>query len=291
MRLRQFTILILLMIYASAIAAHARHDASNKQGNFALPTAQQPGPLVSFGGNILDKGEAQLALASDFYVGPHRHDSDLTPSFLYAFSNKFSAYAVVPYAPSNRNGVHRSHGLEDSYLQFEYAFYERQNLKRALQATWVAYIGFPSGSANKTPATGNGAVSYFWGATYTYMSSAHLLFACQGFSVPMSKDGTESGWSYYYQFGINKVFGFEANRWIFAGLLECDGEYTARSVYRSQRVHDSGGNTITLTPSLWGSTKHLTLQLGLGVPIAQHLLGVQHRIRYFWISNIAWTFT
>jgi len=30
-----------------------------KEGNFALPTSQQPSPLFSFGQNILDKGDIQ----------------------------------------------------------------------------------------------------------------------------------------------------------------------------------------------------------------------------------------
>lgn len=285
-----FLLLIILWHPFMMLQAGDKYDSLPREGNFALPTAQQPGPLASFGGNILDKGDTQIALLPDFYKGQHFHEADLIPSYLYAFTDQFTLYLVVPYALNYRGDNSHSQGVEDSYIQFEYAFFERQNQKRALESTIVVNATFPTGSTSKSPELGYGAMSYFVGGTYNYMAKSFLLFTSQGILWPQKHHGNQAGYSYFYQFGADRVLGYETGKWIFAAVLECDGTYNGRDISDGQKDPNSGGNLILFTPSLWFSTKHVILQLGVGFPIQQHLLGQQNYLQYYWIGNISWTF-
>jgi hypothetical protein len=47
---------------------------------------------------------------------------------------------------------------------------------------------------------------------------------------------------------------------------------------------------VFITPSLWISSEHLILQLGLGLPATQHLYGHQNKKDYLLAANLGWTF-
>ena len=73
------------------------------------------------------------------------------------------------------------------------------------------------------------------------------------------------------------------------GLLELDGQYTTKDRVLGQNLPDTGGNIIGLTPSLWFSTPHLILQLGVGFPILQNLNGKQTKTDYYVAGSLSWT--
>lgn len=288
---------LVFLCYSSSLCAKEEDNPSPpREGNFSLDGSQQPGSLIAFGGNILNRGQSQLSVLSDLYVGNNASDpysriiSDITPSFLYAFTDRFTGFFVVPYAPRYETDVFLSSGIEDVYVQLEYAFYVRENKHRTKQGTIVANATFPTGSVNKNPATGNGAMSYFLGFTYNQIHTDYYGFTSQGFLIPTVRDGTHNGNGYYYQFGLGKNFAYKPDKWIFAGGVELDGQYFWRSESQYVKVADSGGNIIHLMPNLWFSTEHLTLQLGVGFPVIQHLLGDQIKFDNMWVANIAWTF-
>ena len=54
-----------------------KEEEPPKIGNFALPTSQQPAGLFAFGGNIIDKGEVQLYLFADKFVGRKKITIDI----------------------------------------------------------------------------------------------------------------------------------------------------------------------------------------------------------------------
>lgn len=265
-------------------------DEPPKIGNFALPTAQQPGSLLAFGYNMLDKDQSQLEILSDLFVGNERHSSDILPSFLYAFSEKFSLYAVVPFAPSYRIGPYHSSGLEDAFLQGEYAFYTKENKRRSDQATLVLNVSLPTGGTIKNPLTGNGAMAFFSGLTFQRLYVDYFGYTSQGFLYPTAHHGFQTGWSYLYQFGFGKCLAYKTDRWIFAGQVELGGDYSAKNTYKGITLEDTGGNVIFVTPSLWYSKRRLILQFGVGFPILQDLNGDQINFDYAWVFDIRYTF-
>lgn len=245
-------------------------------GNFALPPSQEPGPLVSFGENIIEKGQVQFYLFADAFLGKNSYNTDIAPSILYGITNNFSFFFNVPFSPGNKDGRDHSAGLEDIFAQFEYAFYTKKHTLSADQATLVANVSFPTGSSSKNPPTGFGSPSYFIGATFNHTAIDWLFFASSGAILTTSKHGNRFGDEFLYQFGLGRNIPGPSG-WIFAWMVEFDGTYFWKDKTHGVKEPDSGGNTIYVTPSLWFSSERIILQFGTGYPIVQHLFGDQSK--------------
>ena len=108
-------ILCLLPLYILG----AKGDEPIKEGNFSLPTSQQPGPLLGFGQNIVDKHDVQVFLFPDFLVGPCKRFSELAPSVLYGIRDDLSLFVELPIAASFCLATQCSSGPEDLIAQLE----------------------------------------------------------------------------------------------------------------------------------------------------------------------------
>ena len=268
---------------------------SVKIGNLALPSSQQPGPLVSFGENIIDKNVVQAYLLGDAYWGRRKHNIDLFPSILWGYSDSFSIFFNVPFAVSYRDKEHHSSGFEDIFIQFEYAFFNKEEKYYSEQATIVTYVSYPSGSSKKVPPTGFGTPTIFFGATFNHTAVDWFYFTSFGATYGGIKHlgpttiGTRIGNEYLYEFGFGRNI-MNLPGWIFAWMIEFDGVYSERNIIDGVVDPNSGGNVIYMTPSLWISSEHLIVQLGLGCAIQQHLFGRQGRDIGLAIFNLGWTF-
>ncbi len=261
-----------------------------KIGNFILPTSQQPGPLIGFGENILEKGQTQLFLFADDFVGINKHFVDLIPGVIYGITNRLSVFFNQPIAVSYKENNNQSSGLEDSFLQFEYTYHDKKTYDFAEQGTIVATVIFPTGSSGKIPHTGFGSSSFFWGTTYNRSYINWFGFVSPGVLLTTSKNNTKFGDEYFYQFGLGRnLFDIDSS-WIFAMLVEMDGLYIEKDKINGEIDPDTGGNRTYVTPSLWISSNKLIIQLGIGLPITQHLYGDQKRENYLLAANVGWTF-
>jgi len=260
-----------------------------KIGNFALPTSQQPAALFGFGGNIIYKGEIQFYFFADDFIGPHRITSDLIPSLLFGITDDWSIFFNFPYSPLLKDGHYQSNGLEDCFVQLEYAFYNYSTTTYVDQATVLANITFPTGSSKQNPPTGFGAPSLFIGATYYRTMVDWFVFAAPGAVLTGSDHRTKFGDQFLYQFGIGRNIP-SPEGWIYAWMLEIDGQYNKRNRINGTLDHNSGGNVIYATPSLWISSNDMLLQLGVSIPINQNFFGHQHKFNYALNLNFAWSF-
>lgn len=245
-------------------------------GNFALPVSQQPGPFVSFGENILAKGQVQLFLFADAFMGKNSYSTDVLPSILYGITDELYFFFTVPFSPGNKDRNQHSSGFEDLVAQLEYAFYTTNSSDSVDQATIVANITFPTGSSTKNPPTGFGSTSFFIGATFNHMEVDWFFFASPGAVLTTSKHGTKFGDQLLYQFGLGRNIPSPTG-WIFAWMLEFDGQFAWKNKIKGVTDPNSGGNVIYVTPSIWISSKNIILQIGAGYPIVQHLFGSQSR--------------
>jgi len=261
-----------------------------KHGNFALPNSQQPGPLVSFGENIIDKNQVQSFLFADDFVGVKKKSVDLVPAILYGITDDLSVFFNVPIAASYKDDKNHSSGLEDMFLQLENAFYTQKNSNFIDQATLVANITFPTGSAKKEPPTGFGSPSFFVGGTFNRTYTDWFGFTSHGVVVTTSQNNTKFGNEFFYQCGIGRnIFSIES-QWIVAWMIEADGQFNEKDKIKGIMNSNSGGNTIYVTPSLWVSSKNTIFQLGFGLPVVQHLFGNQNKNNYLLVANFGWTF-
>lgn len=260
-----------------------------KIGNFALPTSQQPATLFGFGGNIIDEGEVQLSFFADDFIGENKIITDLIPGILYGITENWSIFFTFPFTPLLKDKCSKSQGLEDFFVQLEYAFYNKSTESYIDQATLVANITAPTGSTNKNPSTGFGSPSLFLGATYYHMMVDWFVFLAPGALLTSSYHGTKFGDQFLYQFGIGRNIP-SPKGWIYAWMVDIDGQYNKKNKIHGDYDPNSGGNVIYLTPSLWISSKDLIFQFGVSFPVNQNWFGTQGKFDYALNLNISWSF-
>lgn len=266
-----------------------KEEKPPKIGNFALPTSQQPAALFGFGGNIIDKGEIQIFGFADDFQGDRRIITDVIPNILFGITDELSIQFNFPFSPVMRDGKKYSHGLEDFFIQLEYAFYNRSTATYIDQATIVANITFPTGSVKKNPPTGFGSPTIFLGGTYYRTWVDWFAFTNQGGILTTSDHRTKFGDQFLYQFGIGRNFP-SPKGWIFAWLIEVDGQYFKKNRIDGVIDNNSGGNVIFATPSIWISSRELLFQFGVGFPITQNWFGQQRKFDYVLNLNVAWSY-
>jgi hypothetical protein len=296
-RFKIVVVLVMTLPVGVVLAKSTRDDTAQgrpirvkqiKVGNFALPNSQQPGPLFSFGQNILEKGDLELYAYVDYFKGHRKHQLDVIPAILYGISDKASIFGVLPICASQKFNDTRLHSLQDLYVQFEYVLYDHNTKTTADQVTVVANVSFPTGSALKTPYTSFGSPGFFLGFTASHTLPSWYVFVSSGALVATSHEGTKIGNQFFYQAGISGNIRYCPDKWILSCFLELDGVYRQRNRVAGAIDCNSGGNEILLGPSLWFSTQRFLIHGGIQGYIAQHLFGVQTKNNYFAAVNVGW---
>lgn len=258
-------------------------------GNFALPSSQTPGALLTFGGNILEVGEVKIFFFADRFVGKHKLTIDGFPGLTFGVTDNFSVMFGFPFTPCLRNGKEHSSGWEDCFIQGEYAFYNSSTFAYSDQASLVATFLFPTGSSRKKPSTGFGAPSFFLGAVYHHSTVDWFMSIGVGGTLTGSDHGTKLGDKFLYECSIGRNIP-SPEGWIYACVVEMDGEYSKKNRMHGVLDPDSGGNVIYLTPSLWVSSKRVVLQFGVSFPVNQNWFGSQRKFDYALNFNFSWAF-
>ncbi len=262
---------------------------SLKIGNLSLPTSQQPGPLIGFGENIIDKGQLQVFVFADQYEKRKGYMIDAIPSILYGITDNFSIFINAPAAIRYKEKKHHSSDIEDAFIQLEYAFYNKEELLSTDQATVVGNVTFPTGSYRQNPHTGVGAPSFFLGVTYNHTAIDWFYFGGLGALLTTFHHNTKFANQYLYEMGFGRNI-VSPPGWIFAWMVEIDGQYGSKDIVQGRLDPDSGGNVIYITPSLWISSEKLIVQIGAGTVIEQHLFGDQSRYTWQAAVNFGWLF-
>lgn len=128
----------------------------------------------------------------------------------------------------------------------------------------------------------------FLGGTYNRTYTDWFVFTSHGVIFPTERQHTKFGNQFLYQFGLGRNLFNKNAKWIYAWMVEVDGQYFARNSMQGVTDRNSGGNIVYVTPSLWISSKQLILQFGVGFPITQHWYGNQNRETYLLASELGW---
>ncbi len=276
------------LLISAAILSAGSDDEPPEIGNFSLPASQQVGPFYSFGDLIIDKGQVQFLFYVQDLRGKNSSYIDIYPTLIYGATDNTTLSFAVPVA-SYKEENSASSGFEDLYFQVEYAFYTASTKTYADQATVVASVSVPTGSADEDPMTGFGNPGYFLGMTLNRMTVDWFAFMNYGALFNPTFKSLDIGDQYYYQYGLSRVISTWKG-WLFAWLLELDGTYTKQNRINGVLDPDSGGNEVLLIPSLWISSEKIIIQFGAGYPIYQNLNGNQPTSRYLIAADFLWTF-
>jgi len=286
-------IIIISMSVFSIIGKESRESEKIKQitvGNFALPGSQQPGPLFSFGQNILDKGITELFGYVDQFKGSHYNFKSVTPLLLYGITDRLSLLVGLPMAAQFKFEGSRAHGPQDFRLQLECAVYVTETSTSMNEVTCVANIGVPTGSSTTNPPLGFGSPSFFLGFTASHTGPQWWYFISSGVLLPTSHKKSKHGNQFLYQGGLGRNIAYSPDKWVLNGLIELNGIYTQHSKLSGLIVCNSGGNSLFLGPSLWLSTQRVIMQIGISAVIFQHLFGIQPKDSYVLAAGIGWRF-
>lgn len=261
-----------------------------KIGNFSLPPSQQPGPLIGFGQNIVNKGDLQAYFFGGALLGHKKQLVEAAPSILYAPRDDLSLFVEFPAAIQFKENNYNSSGMEDILIQLEYQLYVQETEKKINEITLVSNITIPTGCPFKIPPTGFGAPSIFLGFTASHTAIDWYYFTSGAAILPARHNGTQFGKLFLYQFGLSKNISYKPGKWIFNWMIELDGLYRKRDTFAGTIDFNTGGNMIVFGPSLWFSTEKLIVQGGFQWVIYQHNFGIQSKDRYLVAVNVAWTF-
>lgn len=250
-------------------------------GNFSVPTPSQLAPVLAFGQLLIGEKALLPQFSGSYFRGDNSYFNTISPSVIYGIRDDLSIFFDIPFTPRSRSGSSHSSGIEDIFLQLEYAVYNLSRKDYTIQATVVGNVQFPTGSSTKNPRTGNGSFSYLLGATYAFMSYNWYAFASPGVNITTKHHGTKFGNSYLYQWGFARYIDvLSPPGCIFDLLFEFDGTYAEKDKIDGVFDPNSGGNSIFLIPSVWLASKRCFFQFGVGFPLLQNLNGDQDKIRY-----------
>jgi hypothetical protein len=282
---------MLFLLFALTVYSgeDSKKDEPPRIGNFALPSSQQPSALFGFVPNIVDKGEVQAFLFADAFVGKEKLAVAPIPGVLLGLSEDCSIYYNFPIAVSFRDDGHHSAGLEDFFIKMGYAFYNKTTKHYEDQAALITSVSFPTGSVEKNPPTGFGSPSFFLGMTYYRTMVDWIFFTGHGALLTTSQYQTKIGDQFLYQYGFGRNIP-SPEGWIYAWMLEIDGQYGKKSRINGEIDPNSGGNFIYVTPSIWVSSKDIQFQFGISLPINQNLYGQQKKFDYALNFSFAWSF-
>jgi len=281
-----------ILLITTLFNTYASAEEPPHEGIFSLPISQQPGPMVSFGQNIIEKNQIQGFLFPTYLSAskPKQNYTNLSPSLLYGLSNKASLLLSFPVAINYTFENYHSSGYGDTSIQGEYAFYNQDTKKYSDIATIVGNLSIPTGSTHTIPLIGQGSASYLLGTTFNRTWVDWMFFTSEGVyqyrPAPHEKLSTQ----YLYQAGLGHNLHSIPDKYIFLALLELSGQYSKNSIQINTLNTFSGGNHIVATPSLWFSTKKLILQLAISLPLTEQLTVPENQLNYNTSLSIAWTF-
>lgn len=258
-----------------------------QEGNFALPSSQEQGPLFGFGQNIIGKKDLQSYLYVDYIQARPEQSSNIMPGLLYGIRDDLSIFVNIPITvskgplpPSTSAGVS---------VQVEYAYYSRESSSSEIQATVLAGLSGPNGSMIKQTISNDQSSTFFLGGTLNYMSVEWYAYGALGELFAIKHKSTKQGDNFLYQFALGRNL-HRSQKHIYACLVEFLGARFKADSINGVIDPESSGDLIFLSPSLWISSEKFILQCGLSLPIYQNFTGKNIKYDFQCAVNIAWTF-
>lgn len=291
---KKLLIILILSYTCSLFGRGPEQDVAQEEhvtivpiGNFALPASQAPESLISFGQNIVDKGAFIPAAFVQYYSGKHRQTAIVSPGLFYATSDNSSILASLDIvAESNLDDYASTHGPALFTVQAEYALFNKVKPTNFNLFTIVANISVPIKSHIRLAPTIDPYV--FLGFSWGYANPEWYVFACTGAALPFSHRTPYSTTQFLYQAGITQNLAYSSHNWVFNWMVEMDGTFLHTKVLNE--CTSSNANIISITPSLFFSTRHSVIQFGISAFPAQQNIEDIDRFRYGIIGLIFFTF-
>jgi hypothetical protein len=259
-------------------------------GNFLVPTSQRPGPLIGFGLNFIGENRVQTYAHGETTRGTNRTQEAVGGSVAYGITDDLAIYLSPPSAEGVRDRDQKTTGWSNIGLQVNYALYTGSTTSFEEIISLAGAVSPPTASTNSGLLQGGKNTRVLLGGVFARMYPEWYGFTSQGVLLGSRLGQVGVGHEFLSQFGLGKNILTLKSGWIFAVLMEVDGQFIRKSQINGQTAPDSGGNIITVAPSLWISSETWVFQIGGGGYLVQELNGAQDKNNYFLIANIGIAF-
>ena len=172
-------------------------------------------------------------------------------------SDRLQMGVIVPYMAiglDKISGDVSSTGLADMRVFAKYLLYQFDRKNKTIRVASKASVKLPTGDDDSQPALGTGTTDYFFTTVAGWVENRVGVFLEGIYNLNTSRDSLEFGNSFSY----NLALGFRFLPAIYEtypspqinGYLELNGTTVGKNEINGQRVDNSGGTTIFLSPGL-----------------------------------------
>ncbi len=199
------------------------------------------------------------------------------------FNDKFQLGIIVPFMniDINKNsGDVSSSGIGDLRLFAKYLVYQYDRKNKTIRVASKAGIKVPTGDDNTQPPLGTGSTDYFFTTVAGWIEGRVGVYLEGIYNLNTSRDAVDFGNSVSY----NLAFGYRLLPAVYEtypspqlnGFLEINGTTTTKSTINRQKVNDSGGTTVFLSPGLqFVGGRRWLIAASVQIPIVNEPNGTQ----------------
>ncbi len=199
------------------------------------------------------------------------------------FKDKFQLGVIVPFMNidiNSNSGDISSSGVGDLRLFAKYLVYQYDRKNKTIRVASKIGVKLPTGDEKDLPALGTGSTDYFFTTVVGWIQGRLGVYLEGIYNINTSKGPVDFGNSVSY----NLAFGYRLIPKVYEiypspqlnGFLEINGTTTNKNTIGDQRVEDSGGTTIFLTPGIqYVGGRRWLIEASLQYPIVNEPNGTQ----------------
>ncbi len=241
-----------------------------------------------------------------FNRGENSKFTNLTTSFYYRFSKKFTALIITPFRLENMiftNTTHsQSQGIGDIILEGTYYFYRQQKKNAFYRGSLIGGVKLPTGNSEKRPILGTGSTDIISLLSLSRASQNSYAYASLGGFFPSFHKMKKRGNTIFNTF----IFGMvsqsaSAKKLKYMLLMQLDSAVIGRRTEiitqqnplfaeditkKRMKIADTKASIVYLGPSVYVLKDNLTLQWQVQVPIYQKRFNINMRGSF----TFTWTF-
>ena len=198
------------------------------------------------------------------------------------FKDKFQLGVIVPFMNidiNSNSGDISSSGVGDLRLFAKYLVYQYDRKNKTIRVASKTGVKLPTGDEDQ-PALGTGSTDYFFTTVAGWIEGRVGVYLEGIYNLNTSKGSVDFGNSVSY----NLTFGYRLIPKVYEtypspqlnGFLEINGTTANKNTLGDQKVEDSGGTTIFLTPGIqYVGGRRWLIEASLQYPIVNEPNGTQ----------------
>jgi len=228
--------------------------------------------LLKDGNEITDPTDRQVTV----YVTPVAVPYNL-------LNDRLQLGVIVPFINidvNSKGGDISSSGIGDLRLFAKYLLYQYDRKNKTIRVASKAGVKLPTGDENDQPALGTASTDYFFATVAGWIQGRTGVYLEGIYNVNSSHGPVNFGNSFAYNF----AFGYRLLPKVYEtypspqlnGFLEINGTTTNKNTVNGQKVANSGGTTVFLSPGLqYVGGRRWLLEASVQIPIINEPNGTQ----------------